>query len=217
MHQRALLAWCLLLGVGFGASQSHASIIQSMTIEEIGSASGGLGSSAVQIGGGRFSFSGPNQGTINSYPFVSAGSTDEAIIMGSIQGDLAFTPGFIFAGFLQVTPNTLLGAPSGTIEQGMLMLDLSGWGANVSDSLGFFPMAPNAGTLTTAIAMIDAMHYFYTADWSHTITQAESPPFAGLTGFWHLEGIATVPEPGTIWLAGAGLLGLLMIRRRKLG
>lgn len=188
-----------------------------MTIEEIGMASGGLGTSAIRDGGGRFSFSDPYQGMSSSFPFVSAGSSDNAIIMGTAQGDLAFTPGFIFAGFVHAAPNTLNGAPSGTIQQGTLMLDLAGWGANVANGLGFFPMAPDAGTLTTAIAMIDAKHFYYTADWSHTITLDENPLFTGFTAYWHLEGLAAVPEPATIWLAGAGLVGILMTSRRRAG
>ena len=78
-----------------------------------------------------------------------------------------------------------------------------------------FPLFPDAGTLLTSVLQLDVNHYFYTADWSHVITAAEAPPFAGLPVSWHLEGIATVPEPGTGWLVGASLIGLLGTRRKK--
>lgn len=205
----------LLLGISLASTQSHASIIQSMTIEEIGLASGGLGTSLIRNGGGRFSFGGfQSPQSAGSIAFDSAGSADGAIIMGTSQGDLAFTLGFLFAG-LQVSPNTLQGAPSGTINLGHMSLDLSNWGANVTPGLGYFSMGPDLGTLATAAAIIDPAHFFYTADWHHTITLAESPDFAGFTANWHLEGIATVPEPGTLWLLGASALGLLVSRRRK--
>lgn len=205
-----------IVGLSLACAPSHASIIQRMTIAEIGAASGGLGTSLIREGGGRFSFGGvQSPQAAGSIAFDSAGSADGAIIMGTSQGDLAFTPGFLFAG-LQVSPNTLQGAPSGTISLGHMSLDLSNWGANVTPGLGYFPMGPDLGTLVTAAAIIDPEHYFYTADWHHTITFAESPDFAGFTANWHLEGIATVPEPGTLWLLGASALGLMISRRRKL-
>ncbi|MGV8990526.1 MAG: PEP-CTERM sorting domain-containing protein [Thiobacillus sp.] len=192
---------------------AQASVIQSMTIEEIGVASGGMGSSQITNGGGRFSFNAPQ--SVSAMAFVSAGSTDEALFMNMVQGDLAFTPGFVFSVNIQVLPNTLNGAPTGAISGNAMTLDLSGWGANVSQGLGYFPMHPDLDSLLTYVAMIDPKSFFYTADWVHTITLEESADFAGQKAFWHLEGIATVPEPSTLWLLGTVAVGLMFTRRRK--
>ncbi|MDO9221734.1 MAG: PEP-CTERM sorting domain-containing protein [Thiobacillus sp.] len=214
----------IALGCCMASSSAYATIIKNLTIEEIGAPSGGLGTSALSTGGGRFAFS-PN--ALHSFAngfaagaFTSAGSTDGSMLMGATQSDLGFTPGFLFAG-LTVTPNTLGGAPGAVIESGHLMLDISGWSINVSDGLGYFPLSPDTGTLLTSVAARDATSYFYTANWTHRISDADDPSgtFVGLRTFWHLEGIATtaqVPEPGTFWLVGATLLGFIGSRQRRL-
>lgn len=219
-----------LAGIGAGclvASGSHAASIQSLTIEEIGLVSGGLGTSALQNLGGEAStydaygalFGG------GSYGFVSAGSTDGAVVMGTVQGNNAFTLGFSsFGGAL----NTLRGAPSGSISGGVMTLDMSGFGA---EDRGFgASVSPDAGTLITAVSMIDSTHYYYTADWSHRAlsgevfniaTGAVVSDFDGWLFVAHLEGVATlapVPEPETyaMMLAGLGLVGVAVRRRRAL-
>lgn len=184
-----------------------------MTIEEVGVASGGLGTSAAFSGGGNFAFS---PSLLGSTSFTSAGSNDGAILMGTAQGDLAFTPGFVFAG-LQVSPNTLKATPSATIISGQLLLDLSGWGASVTPQFGYFSLPPDVGTLLTSLAVKDATHYFYTADWRHQFTEVDDPTgtLVGLRTFWHLEGVATIPEPGTLWLTGVAVAGLIWARSAK--
>ncbi|MFP5408461.1 MAG: PEP-CTERM sorting domain-containing protein [Gammaproteobacteria bacterium] len=209
MYQLKAFAGSMLLALGLASTPSHASIIKSLTIEEIGLASGGLGTSALSNAGGEFFAAGSPADS----GFISAGSLDGAIIMGQAQGLNAFTTGFTFSG-IPALPHTLGGAPTGSITGGTLVLDLSGWGtlwANLD-----FILFPDPGTLVTSIAQLDAKRYYYTADWSHVITSAETPPFAGFPVSWHLEGIATVPEPGTAWLVGAALLGWLGVRRRSL-
>lgn len=205
----------IALGCCIASNVTHASIIQSMTIEEIGVASSGLGTSAAYSGGGRFTFTAAPTAFAT---FNSGGSTDGAILMGVAQNDSAFTPGFLFLG-LNVYPNTLAGAPNGGVDGTNLILNLSGWGINVSSGLGYFPTPPDVGTLITSLSVKDATSYYYTADWSRQITAADDPSgaFIGFTSFWHLEGIATaaVPEPGTAWLVGAALIGLLGTRRKK--
>jgi hypothetical protein len=200
-----------LAGIALGCLASnvaHASIIQSMTIEEIGIVSGGLGTSAVSNLGGEFY----GAGAPADSGFVSAGSLDGAIIMGQTQGMNAFTLGFAFVSN-PAFPHTLNGAPTGSITGGTMALDLSGWG---TQWIGLeFVFSPDAGTLLTSVSQLDASHYYYTADWSHVITSAETPPFAGIPVSWHLEGIATVPEPSTLWLLGASTLGLIVSRRSK--
>jgi hypothetical protein len=198
-----------LAGIALGclvSNGAHASIIQSMTIEEIGVVSGGLGTSAVSNVGGEFFANGTPAG------FGTAGSLDGAIIMGQTQGMNAFTPGFTFFG-APALPHTSNGAPTGSITGGTMALDLSGWGARWVNLE--FILFPDPGTLLTSVSQLDANHFYYTADWSHVITSAETPPFAGTPVSWHLEGIATVPEPGTLWLLGASTLGLMVSRRRK--
>jgi len=198
----------MLLAIGLASTPSHASIIKSLTIEEIGIASGGLGTSAASNAGGEFFiFDDPAD-----WGFVSTGSLDGAIIMGQVQGPNAFTPGFIFFG-VSAFPHTLNGAPTGSITDGTLTLDLSGWGTQWNNTE--FAMHPDAGTLLTSVSQLSANRYYYTADWTHIITADESLPFAGVPVSWHLEGIATVPEPGTAWLVSAALLGMLGARRRK--
>jgi len=199
----------IALGCCMASSMAQASIIQSMTIEEIGIASGGQGTSAVSNVGGEFFASG--------FPadsgFSSAGSLDGAIIMGQTQGMGAFTPGFTFFE-VPAFPHTLNGAPTGSITGGTMALDLSGWGTLWHGVEYVLP--PDVGTLLTSVSQLDENHYYYTADWSHVMT---SGPFPGISTSWHLEGIATtvtVPEPGTIWLVGASLLSLLGARHRKL-
>ncbi len=205
----------ITLGCCIASNVTHASIIQSMTIEEIGIASGGLGTSSAFSGGGRFTFTAAPTAFAD---FTSGGSTDGAILMGVAQNDIAFTPGFLFVGST-VKPNTLGGAPSGLVDGGNLILNLSGWGINVSSGFGYFPLPPDIGSLLTSLTTRDIDSYFYTADWSHKITRTDDPSggFVGFTTFWHLEGVATatVPEPGTAWLVGAALMGLLGGRRKK--
>jgi hypothetical protein len=210
----AVLGCCLL------SNATQASIIQSLTIEEIGGISGGLGTSGVTPGGGKFAISATaiNSADTDISPnFISAGSSDGAILTGVSQGDSAFTPGFVFAN-LTINPNTSADAPSGLIDSGgNLILDLSGWGVDLSDGFGYFPLSPDAGTLVTSIAAEAAHKYFYTADWHHQVSKADDPSnrFVGLTTYWHLEGIATVPEPGTIWLIGIALPAWFGVYRRQ--
>ena len=207
MYQPKHLIGYLLLGIGLASAQSHASIIQSMTIEEIGIASNGLGTSGISNVGGQFTASG-----LAADGFVSAGSIDGAILMGHLQGVNAFTHGFTFFD-TPALPNTLNGAPTGSITSGSMVLDLSGWGTLWNGIE--FALFPDAGTLLTSISQLDNNRFYYTADWSHVITSVENNAFAGIPVTWHLEGIATVPEPGTLWLAGIALSGLIWARRAK--
>lgn len=219
MQQRKQLARCAIFVTGFSCVQSHASTIQSITIEEIGVASGGLGTSTNSTLGGEFSI----EHLQGLYGFISAGSLDGKILMGRRQGPSAFTPGIAFpedSPIPDLFPNTLNRAPFGWMtgppEDPVMQLDFAGWGMWWASFGINLPMPPPAGPSSTSTLRIDDTHYYYTADWLHLTTPAESPQLTGIVTRWHLEGIATVPEPGTIWLVGGTLLGLLGTRYRKL-
>lgn len=216
----------LAFGCCLASSMTHASIIKSMTIEEIGVASGGLGTSGLAGGGGWGNhFTGLGEYFAPNAFFTSNG-TDGALIMGVTQANNAFSTGFNWGGSNHFEFNTLNGAPSGSIANGVMTLDLSGLVAEFTLGNTVFPAPTHASTLITTIAMIDAHHYFYTADWSHTFnndvysldTQTIMPGWNGAGVTMHFEGIATlatVPEPSTFWLLGTVAVGLMFTRRRK--
>ncbi|MDP3420705.1 MAG: PEP-CTERM sorting domain-containing protein [Thiobacillus sp.] len=224
----------ILAGAGLSccmaSSLTLAASIQSLTIEEIGVSSAGLGTSAMYAGGG-FGDWIPSSGVYTPAPafFVSAGSTDNAMVMGTAQGNGKFTLGTSWGGN-SVLLNTLHGAPTGTIEQGVMTLDLSGLLAEFPVIDLTFKVAPDTGTLFTSVWAIDATHYYYTADWTQFI-DGDGDVYQTSSGIWamgwegstvvmHLEGIATlapVPEADTyaMMLAGLGLVGFMAHRRRK--
>lgn len=210
------------------AGGAHAASIQSMTIEEIGLASGGLGTSGLANGGGWGSWF-DNTGAFPAPPaFFTSDGTDGALAMGTPQANGVISTGFIWGGN-HFDFNTLNGAPSGSITGDAMSLDISGLVAEFSLGNLAFPTTPDPATLLTHISMIDANHYFYTADWVHAFnndvynltTLAIQPGWNGSGVVLHLEGIATlspVPEAETyaMMLAGLGLVGLMAHRRHKL-
>lgn len=219
----------IALGCNMTSGMAQAASIQSITIEEIGISSGGLGTSALANGGGWGNyFSSP--GTFMASPafFVSDG-TDGALIMGTTQTNGAISTGFNWGGSNHFEINTLNGAPNGSITGGAMSLDLSGLVAEFTSGNTAFPFPPDAGTLQTSASMIDANHYFYTADWTHVFnndvydltTLAIKTSWNGSGAVIHLEGIATlapVPEADTyaMMLVGLGLVSLVAHRRRKM-
>jgi hypothetical protein len=193
------------------SSAAQAVSIQSMTIEGIPVASGGVPG---RLGGRVQSFFSDSTdaygGTIRS-----SGSTDGALIMGSVQGNNAFSVFFADHDSTLTAISTLQGAPSGSIVDGVMSLDLSGFTAELSGGQSF-NISPDNGSLSTSVSMVDAAHYYYTADWQHGT-------FYSSSFVWrvHLEGIATtvpVPEAETyaMMLAGLSLVGLMAHRRRRL-
>lgn len=206
---------CCLISGG-----AQAAPITSLSIGEIGLLSDGLGSSATQLGGGVFSAY-YNQGLISSASTVSQGSTDGAIVMGTVQGPGAFSTGFVWQGQTAYM-TTLNGAPSGNITNNIMTLDMSGFTGEWNGIS--FNAAPDSGTLTTAVSLIGNGVYFYTADWTHLVTASDGvpAPYYGITFGLHLEGIAVtnlspVPEAETyaMMLAGLGLVGMMAHRRRN--
>lgn len=216
------------LGCCMGASLAQAASIQSMTIEEIGAVSGGLGTSGLANGGGWGNYFSSSGAFMAPPAFFTSDGTDGALIMGATQVNGAISTGFTWGGN-HFDFNTLSGAPSGSIRGGIISLNLSGLVAEYTFGHVAFPAAPDAGTLVTSVSMIDASHYFYTADWTHVYnndvydlnTLAVQPGWNGSGVILHFEGIATlapVPEGDTyaMMLAGLGLVGFMAHRRRRL-
>jgi hypothetical protein len=224
MKQEIKFVAAIALCFGLANTTAQAAAIQSMTIEDIYDTPGWISSSSMN-GGAFYYFTPFCCSAMFPTIFVSAGSTDGAILMGAEQGNGAFTNTALFDGAIQL--NTLNGAPSGSISDDVMTLDLSGFGGEGHDYAGnriFLDFSPDSFTLSTQIQKIDDAHYYYTADWSHYAIGADSAESQGLldyTWVFHLEGVATlapVPEPETyaMMLAGLGLVGLMVNRRRKL-
>ena len=209
------------------AASLETKTIQRLTIEEIGSVSGGLGTSTYYNLGGEaraYDTYGALFGSSIS-GFVSTGSSDGALVMGTMQGNNAFSLGLTTGG----SPgelNTLRGTPSANIIGGTLFLDLSGFAAEFNGLS--FSLSPDNTTLITAVSEIDSNHYFYTADWSHIVKGGEvfslttglyTTGFNGWTLVGHLEGVAVtaVPEADTyaMMLVGLSLVGVMVRRRRR--
>ncbi len=86
-----------------------------------------------------------------------------------------------------------------------LSLGSGAWGSGFLDGIGNFAWNGQDGAA-------------YTLDYRATIPQSDPNGFGGLQYALHLEGIvqrASIPEPTTIALIGAGLLGIRLSQRRK--
>jgi hypothetical protein len=220
---------------------AQATQVTSLTIEEIGVASGGLGSSAASSVGGTFFFqniSGAQpDGASVGFNFTSPVGGN---IIGGAQGNNTFATPFAYGGALPLfgfypnscganNPTVSCAGSGATASNGIsadysgagLTINLANWGGYYNVFQTQFPLGPDSGTLTISASALDANnHFYYTADWKHTITQAEGGvSFGGSVADWHIEGVgvAAVPEASTygMMLAGLGLVGFA-VRRRKL-
>jgi hypothetical protein len=240
---KLILAGAISTALGFGAQSATAATVTSMTIEEIGAASGGVGTSAVSSNlGGIFYFA--TAGSIPNGDDTAASTFGGApnIANGTTQSTI--TPGFEFggvgAGFL-FQPNSCGASPgtactpssptglAATYSSSTLSINLSDWGGYYTPFATQFPLGPDgvADPLVVSASALGAgglaaNQFYYTADWTHSITTAEGGfAFGGQIADWHLEGIGTiqtqtaVPVPAAVWLFGSGLVGLCGVARRK--
>jgi hypothetical protein len=222
-----IVGW-VALGCCMLASGAQAAAIQSMTIEEIGTTSGGLGTSALAGGGGWGNWQ-DQFGNITAAPgYFTSNGTDGGIKMGFTQTNGSISQNIVWSGNVG-NINTLNGAPSGSISGGVMSLSLAGLVAEYFAPTNLaFNISPDSDSLVTHVAMIDVHHYYYTADWTHvanndvinTSNNTIHSGFNNSTTIIHLEGIATlapVPEAETyaMMLAGLGLVGFMASRRRK--
>jgi hypothetical protein len=101
--------------------------------------------------------------------------------------------------------------PTADISGGVMTIDLSSWWANWNNS--DFNMG---STATGSVVALGGGNYSYDISWSATVVGGS---FDGSTGYWTLQGTAAaVPEASTygMMLAGLGLVGGMVARRRKL-
>lgn len=184
------------------SSVVRAAEIQSMTIQEISTISGGIGTSAndaIVIGGVAYGAGWFNGTDLAGNPmlsanqhFYSAGSTDGALLMGVQQANNAFAVATISGYNL----NTLPSAPSGAINGGVMSLSMPGLRVEAQGmSINTSPQS-----LTTSFSRISANRYFYTADWTHVANNDVSslstgtviPQANGYTWQMHMEGVASL-------------------------
>lgn len=106
-------------------------------------------------------------------------------------------------------------APSGDITGTSMTLNLESWTAGWNGN-EFNQGGSTSGTMTISnLTDLGGGQYSFTADWS---TLIEGGPFNGRTGYWTMDGTASVsavPVPAAVWLMGSGLLGLVGVARRR--
>lgn len=188
---------------------AQAAIIQSLTIEGIPEAlSGQPGRNGGRVQSFFLDGTGAYGGTISSI-----GSPDSAINMGTVQGDNSFSVFIADHDPTLTAISTSNGSPSGSIDGGMLTLNLAGFVAKVVDAP--YSITPTNNSLVTTATIIDSNHYYYTASW---LTSISGDPF---TWRVYLEGVATttvpVPIPASyiMMLTALGVIGLVAKRRSK--
>lgn len=225
----------LVLAAAVTGAQAAPGDVISLTIEEIGAS--GVGTSAAGAGAGLFYFS-----TTGAVPDGSSGisftsGTDGGIIPGKVQANSEMATGFAYGGS---TPNFFAnscganqtgctGAIGATYSAGTLSLNLADFGGyytSFSTQFTLFPDGASQPLIVSASALgaggLAANEFYYTADWTHTITASEPGGlfFGNQIADWHFEGVGTIapiPEASTygMMLAGLGLVGFA-VRRRKL-
>lgn len=205
-------------------------IAAALTLASLGANAAAQDIISLTITGGDFSMGAPGVGacdpdpaTFTSFRCLTGGSTTP-MIMGTYQS-ASLTAFQFFGGAVNTftaasaagaAPNPT-GAPSGTVDGGVMTVDLGGWYAEwngTNFSQGTKPGGDN-GSSVAATGTYDANTGAFDISWNSYITTA---PFADKMGYWHLTGtaeIAAVPVPAAVWLFGSGLVGLAGIARRR--
>jgi hypothetical protein len=199
----------LALAIAGSALSAQAATVTSLTITG-GDFAMGAASGTCAIGG------------FGNFQCITAGSTSNTID-GLFEGPsltafnffgapvTTFTAPSAAGAAPSLTGNPLMGSTSGST----ITLDLGSFYANWSGTN--FLQAPNGtGMATGTYTATSATTGNFDVSWASLITTA---PFAGQTGNWHIVGtVATVPEASTygMMLAGLGLVGGMVSRRRKL-
>ena len=202
------------------------------------SAAGGTGTvTEVQITGGSFAMGAPGVGACGSggpfgnFQCITGGpllDTDDGLFeAGNLLGLTFFgqpvntSTALTAAG---AAPSTSGNPLSGTATTNTITLDLGSFYANWSGS-NFLqapshenPNGSNTGVIDSPLVTgtYDSTTGAFSIAWGSYITTA---PFADQTGYWILNGTAAaVPEASTygMMLAGLGLVGGMVARRRKL-
>lgn len=168
---------------------------------------------SLTVGGGSFAMNDP----VGAGDALSAGDITP-IVMGTAQGaldgqggqDMLATFAFGFFGPVDVATDAAQTLINGTVDDvaGTMTIDLSAWTANWNDNVFNQGNANVTGTY-------DAGTGAYAVEWNSLIVGG---PFDGNTGYWRLNGVATVsavPVPAAVWLMGSGLLGLVGVARRR--
>lgn len=238
MKLTTIAASLALAAFASGAQAVTTHTVGNLSIVEIG-ASSNLAAADAGTGGGIFYFgaeAGDGVRNVGVPVFNSTGAGAVGIVADGVgQNVNTISTGFNYGGlaFDMDTMGTNAKPAGGVVasiaDNNTLVIDLAAWGGYWAGTGSHHHMLnPDAGTLVTSLENVGGTWY-YTADWSHTITLAEDyndgigdyNGFAGQRADWHIEGqlsnVALVPEASTygMMLAGLGLVGFA-VRRRKL-
>ena len=195
------------------------------------SAAGGIGTvTQIQITGGSISSGAPGVGACGAGgPFGPFQCITAGPVINTMDGLFEAAPllglNFFNAPVTTFTALTAAGAApsssgnpiSGTATNTTISLDLGSFYAFWNGSNFAQHPSSAAGDLSpVVVGSYDSTTGQFDMSWSSYITTA---PFAGQTGYWHINGVAAaVPEASTygMMLAGLGLVGGMVARRRKL-
>ena len=204
-----------LAALSMTANGAYAAAVTGMTLSDSLTLAGALGTDGYQ--GAYFFGALPSQANRGALLFT--GDVNSGIInVNSANAPSSFTTGFLFGGS-PLLPNTT-GPISIDITDTTMTVNNLPWGNYYEAALFQFNMTPDQAP-TYTLVQINATDYAYRMQFSHMITSAEDPigTYAGLTGYWILEGTMTtaVPEASTygMMLAGLGLVSAVARRRKS--
>lgn len=191
---------------------------------------------SMTITGGSFGMGAPapeacNGGSFGSYQCITAGNSNPIDTTdGAFEGPTLTSFNFFNSPVTTFTAATASGAAAstsgnplmGTVDDvaGTISMDLGSFYASWNGSNFLQAPGDSAGALDPIVTgTYDSGTGAYSLAWSSYIT---TDPFAGQTGYWNITGTVTtaapIPEASTygMMLAGLGLVGGMVARRRKL-